>query len=264
MRDDLTDGTSPEYSSRLNAPEAGASDEHEAADSEVEYEPDDVDDAPAREAAADGTAARGDDPDEPAWRAGIRGSRFGQVAVVLVAAFAIAISAWWAVGPDDSGPAQAETAVVTEVDVAGAASAPVAGQTAPAFTGAGLDSQEVVLDPQSMEGRPVWLMFVATWCTGCRTEMPDVQAAAAEYGDDVEVIVVYVGEDAGTVRAYSERVGNEFTQVSDRSQAISAAYGIMGVPSHFFIGADGVVQQVHVGLLTPEQMSESLQALTGS
>ncbi|WP_103063578.1 TlpA family protein disulfide reductase [Actinomyces qiguomingii] len=207
-------------------------------------------------------ATRADEPDEPAWRAGIRGSHFGQVAVVIVAAFAIAIAAWWAVKPDDAGPAQAEIAVVTEVDVEGAGSAPVAGQTPPAFTATDLGSQEVVLDPQAMEGRPVWLMFVATWCTGCRTEMPDVQAAAAEYGDDVEVIVVYVGEDAAAVSAYSERVGNEFTQVPDRSQAISAAYGIMGVPSHFFIGADGVVQQVHVGLLTPAQMEESLRALT--
>ncbi|WP_237564182.1 TlpA family protein disulfide reductase [Actinomyces sp. 432] len=208
--------------------------------------------------------ARGGVPGEPAWRAGVRGSHFGQVAVVIVAAFAIAIAAWWAVGPEDAGPAQAEIAVVTEVDVAGASTAPVAGQTAPAFTAADLDSQEVALDPQATEGRPVWLMFVATWCTGCRTEMPDVQAAAAAYGDDVEVIVVYVGEDAAAVSAYSERVGNEFTQVPDRNQAISAAYGIMGVPSHFFIGADGVVQQVHVGLLTPAQMDESLRALTGA
>lgn len=207
---------------------------------------------------------RADDPDEPAWRTGIRGSRFGQVAVMIVAAFAIAIAAWWAVKPDDAGPAQAEIAVVTEVDVAGADRAPVAGQRAPGFTATDLDSQEVVLDADAMEGRPVWLMFVATWCTGCRTEMPDVQAAAADYGDDVEVIVVYVGEDAAAVSAYSERVGNDFTQVPDRSQAISAAYGIMGVPSHFFIGADGVVEQVQVGLLTPEQMDESLRALTGA
>ncbi|MDO4901743.1 redoxin domain-containing protein [Actinomyces sp.] len=209
-------------------------------------------------------ATLGDGSDEPAWRAGVRGSRFGQVAVLIVAAFAIAIAAWWAVAPDDAGPAQAEIAVVTEVDVEGVGSAPVVGQKAPAITAADLDSREVVLEPDAMEGRPVWLMFVATWCTGCRTEMPDVQAAAADYEDDVEVIVVYVGEDAAAVNSYSERVGNEFTQVPDRSQVISAAYGIMGVPSHFFIGADGVVQQVHVGLLNPEQMNEALQSLTAS
>ncbi|MDU0348500.1 TlpA disulfide reductase family protein [Actinomyces sp. MRS3W] len=203
-----------------------------------------------------------DPNDEPAWRTGIRGSRFAQAVVVLVAAFAIAIAAWWAVKPDDTGPELAETAVVTEVEVDGVSSAPVVGDTAPAFTGTSIDSQDVSLDPQAMEGRPVWLMFVATWCTGCRTEMPDVQEAVAAHGDDIQVMVVYVGEDAATVSAYSERVGNDFIEIPDRTQAISAAYGIMGVPSHFFIDADGTVQQVHVGMLDPEQMTESIQALT--
>ncbi|RJF43946.1 TlpA family protein disulfide reductase [Actinomyces sp. 2119] len=206
-----------------------------------------------------GAAAGG----EPAWRAALRGSRFGQVAVLAVAAFAIAIAAWWAVGPQDAGQAaQAEGAAVTQVDVDGVQQAPMVGDTAPAFSGTDTSSQEVVLDPEAMDGRPVWLMFVATWCTGCRTEMPDVQEAAAAHGEEVRVIVVYVGEDASTVSAYSQRVGNDLTEVPDRSQAVSAAYGVMGVPSHFFIDSEGTVRQTSVGLLTPDQMAQALDGIT--
>ncbi|WP_127843020.1 TlpA family protein disulfide reductase [Actinomyces wuliandei] len=212
----------------------------------------------------DDATARAAAGGEPAWRAALRGSRFGQVAVIAVAAFAVAIAAWWAVGPQDAGQApQAEGSVVTQVDVDGVQQAPVAGDRAPAFSGTDISSQEVVVDPEAMDGRPVWLMFVATWCTGCRTEMPDVQEAAAAYGEDVEVIVVYVGEDTSTVSAYSQRVGNNLTEVPDRSQAVSAAYGVMGVPSHFFIDADGTVRQASVGLLTPDQMAQALDGITG-
>lgn len=197
--------------------------------------------------------------DEPAWRARLRRSGFGQIAVVLVASFAIAIAAWWVVRPSTAEDPRAETAVVTQVEVEGVQKAPVVGDAAPAFDATDIEGRQV--SPAQLQGRPVWLMFVATWCTGCRTEMPDVQAAVAAHGDDVQVVVVYVGEGLPTVRSYSERVGNDFTQVADESQTISASYGIMGVPSHFFIDADGVVQQVHVGLLGPDQMDQSIEAV---
>ena len=197
--------------------------------------------------------------DEPAWRARLRRSGFGQIAVVLVASFAIAIAAWWVVRPSTAEDPRAETAVVTQVEVEGVQKAPVVGDAAPAFDATDIEGRQV--SPAQLQGRPVWLMFVATWCTGCRTEMPDVQAAVAAHGDDIQVVVVYVGEGLPTVRSYSERVGNDFTQVADESQTISASYGIMGVPSHFFIDADGVVQQVHVGLLGPDQMDQSIEAV---
>ena len=52
--------------------------------------------------------------------------------------------------------------------------------------------------------------------------------------------------------------------MADQNQEISAAYGVMGVPSHFFIDGDGVVREVHVGLLSPEQMTRSIEALRTS
>ena len=195
--------------------------------------------------------------DDPAWRARLRRPGFGQIAVVLVTSFAIAITAWWVVRPSATEEPRAETAVVTQVDIEGVQSAPVAGDAAPAFEGADIKGGPVSL--AQMRGKPVWLMFVATWCTGCRTEMPDVKDAVAAYGDDIQLVVVYTGESVSTVRSYADRVGNDFTQVADESQAISASYGVMGVPSHVFIDADGVVHQVQVGLLSSDQMARAIE-----
>ena len=179
--------------------------------------------------------------EEPAWRARLRSSSFGQTAVVLVTAFAIAI---------------AESEAMSHVDVEGVQQPPAVGANAPGFTATDIDGTPVALE--ELRGTPVWLVFMATWCTGCRTEIPDIQGVMASQGDAVRIVVVYVGESPNTVSDYSKRVGNDFPEVADQDQQISAAYGIMGVPSHYFIDAKGVVQQRHVGVLSPDAMNQAI------
>ena len=194
---------------------------------------------------------------EPAWRARLRSSSFGQAAVVLVTAFAIAIAAWWVVKPEEQDPPRAESEAMSQVEVAGVQQPPSVGDSAPGFTATDIDGTPVSLE--ELRGKPVWLVFMATWCTGCRTEIPDVQGVMASRGDAVRIVVVYVGESQNAVSDYSKRVGNDFPEVADQDQQISAAYGIMGVPSHYFIDAGGVVRQRHVGVLSPDGMTQAIQ-----
>lgn len=194
---------------------------------------------------------------EPAWRAKLRSSNFGQAAVVLVTAFAIAVAAWWVVKPEEQDRVRAETEAVSQVEVAGVQQPPAAGDSAPGFTATDIDGTPISLE--GLRGKPVWLVFMATWCTGCRTEIPDIQGIVASRGDAVRVVVIYVGESRNTVSDYSKRVGNDFPEVVDQDQQISAAYGIMGVPTHYFIDAGGVVRQRHVGVLSPDAMTQAIQ-----
>ena len=194
---------------------------------------------------------------EPAWRAKLRSSNFGQAAVVLLTAFAIAVAAWWVVKPEEQDRVRAGTEAVSQVEVAGVQQPPAAGDSAPGFTATDIDGTPVSLE--ELRGKPVWLVFMATWCTGCRTEIPDIQGVVASRGDAVRVVVIYVGESRNTVSDYSKRVGNDFPEVVDQDQQISAAYGIMGVPTHYFIDAGGVVRQRHVGVLSPDAMTQAIQ-----
>ena len=194
---------------------------------------------------------------EPAWRAKLRSSNFGQTAVVLVTAFAIAVAAWWVVKPEEQDRVRAGTEAVSQVEVAGVQQPPAAGDSAPGFTATDIDGTPISLE--GLRGKPVWLVFMATWCTGCRTEIPDIQGIVASRGDAVRVVVIYVDENRNTVSDYSKRVGNDFPEVVDQDQQISAAYGIMGVPTHYFIDAGGVVRQRHVGVLSPVAMTQAIQ-----
>ena len=199
---------------------------------------------------------------EPAWRARLRSSNFGQAAVVLVTAFAIAVAAWWVVKPEEQDRVRAETEAVSQIEVAGVQQPPAVGDSAPGFTATDIDGTPVSLE--ELRGKPVWLVFMATWCTGCRTEIPDIQGVVASRGDAVRIVVVYVGESRNTVNDYSKRVGNDFPEVADQDQQISAAYGIMGVPTHYFMDAGGVVRQRHVGVLSPDAMTQAIQNVMSS
>ena len=89
--------------------------------------------------------------------------------------------------------------------------------------------------------------------------MPDVQAAHESAGPQgIQVVAVYVGEGPSVVGSYVDRLGLTFTQVPDPQTKLAAAYGVMGVPAHFFIDADGVVRHTWVGVLSPTQMDEAI------
>ncbi len=134
------------------------------------------------------------------------------------------------------------------------------GEPAPDFAGTAVDGAEVSL--AALAGRPVWLTFGATWCASCRVEAPDMQAAH-EATPGVEVVMVYLSEDAATVRAYAERLGTTFVHVPDPRGEISARYHVVGVPVHWFVDSEGIVRSVRFGVLTRSEMDEELAALTG-
>lgn len=141
-----------------------------------------------------------------------------------------------------------------------AALRPLAGQTAPGFEARTTSGEPVSLG--QLRGRAVWLTFGATWCADCRSEAPDVQAAAAAARAGVETIMVFTGEDASTITPYAEKLGFTFTQVADPANEIAGRYRIVGVPTHYFIDRDGVVQRMAVGVLTRSQMDEALSGLS--
>ncbi len=134
------------------------------------------------------------------------------------------------------------------------------GEPAPDFAGTAVDGAEVSL--AALAGRPAWLTFGATWCASCRVEAPDMQAAH-EATPGVEVVMVYLSEDAATVRAYAERLGTTFVHVPDPRGEISARYHVVGVPVHWFVDSEGIVRSVRFGVLTRSEMDEELAALTG-
>ena len=95
----------------------------------------------------------------------------------------------------------------------------------------------------------------------CRAEIPDVADAFHEFEGDINILSIYVSDSVGAVEQYSSNLQIPYPQVVDDSNRIAAQYGVVGLPTSVFLTSDGVVEEVHVGALSPSAINEKLLEL---
>lgn len=138
--------------------------------------------------------------------------------------------------------------------------APIVGRYPPDFTLNTLSEQPVRLS--ALRGKPVWVNFWASWCPPCRAEMPEMKQKYAAYKSKGLVIVgVDMGEDPGTVKQFISTNGYDWTFVLDRDQSVAQRFFVSALPTHFFIGGDGLIKAVQVGGMTGNLMDRYLNTL---
>jgi cytochrome c biogenesis protein CcmG/thiol:disulfide interchange protein DsbE len=188
----------------------------------------------------------------------------GTLVIVAVTAAILLAVAYLSDRQDPAAGAGAVTAVTVSGTASGAA--PTIGQKAPDFAALTADGATVKLS--DFVGKPVWLTFGASWCQPCRAENPDIEATYQTISPDVIVLQVYMSEEAATVRDYRDRVGLTYLTVPDPSERLASEYRILGIPSHFFVDATGVLREMKIGSLDPASMQAAVarirQGRTGS
>lgn len=139
------------------------------------------------------------------------------------------------------------------------------GQQAPGFDGedlalVGLDGRSLSLG--QYRGRPVWVVFWATYCEPCKREEPDLVATFEAHADEGLVIMaVDVGEPMDEVRAYVRTHRLPYPIGIDVEGRARDAYGAIGTPTHYFVDVDGVVQDRAFGRLTRAEMERHLRSI---
>lgn len=201
----------------------------------------------------DGSTGTDEAGDERARRRLPRGVE--HVVLTLVIGLVIAAVAWYFVQP---GGDESVRAITLTAEAIGPA--PKVGEPAPAFRLTDLDGNQIQLS--DYEGKAVWVTFWASWCPPCRAEMPDIEASYQKYRDAGFVVVaVDIGETASEARGYVERTGLTFPVGLDQTTAVAAAYRINGIPTHYFVDADGVLRDFRIGALSRKTMDEKIERL---
>lgn len=127
---------------------------------------------------------------------------------------------------------------------------PLTGQAAPPFTAPLLGGG--TLDLANHLGKDVVILdFWATWCPPCRKGLPAVAAAAkAFHGQGAVVYAVNLMEPESKVTAYLRDAGLDLPVALDADGVAARLYEVSGIPQTVFIGKDGIIREVHVGLST--------------
>lgn len=133
---------------------------------------------------------------------------------------------------------------------------PAIGYPAPDFSLVTLDGESFALADQ--RGTPVVLNFWATWCGPCQNELPALQATAERYAGKVIIVGVDQAEAPEVVRAYVDKLGLTFPTPLDTDNAVAHRYNVTGMPTTFFIDADGVIRHFWMGEMNRITLAEGI------
>jgi cytochrome c biogenesis protein CcmG/thiol:disulfide interchange protein DsbE len=111
-------------------------------------------------------------------------------------------------------------------------------------------------------GRPLWIVFWATWCVPCQQEASDILALYHEHsGDGLAVLAIDEQEPAAAVRDYAQDHSLDYAIGLDPTAAVKTLYGGVGLPTHLFLDGAGVIQDRYIGQMTRELMERRLETI---
>ncbi|HYO43493.1 MAG TPA: TlpA disulfide reductase family protein [Candidatus Limnocylindrales bacterium] len=115
------------------------------------------------------------------------------------------------------------------------------------------------IDLAGLNGKPVWVNFMATWCAPCRDELPLMAGFAARYEDTgLVVLAVDIKEDEAAVQAFFQDLEIFLPVGLDVDGRAQAEWGAVALPVHFWVDADGIVRDGALGGIGPDIMAEGL------
>ncbi len=115
-------------------------------------------------------------------------------------------------------------------------------------------------------GRPVLINFWFPSCPPCRAEMPDLQAAYEEFGDEVD----FLGIQQTAVDTpqdgidFLDELGIDFPNVADETAQIQFSYEVLSYPTTIFLNRDHTINREWTGIITEEHLNEQIAAIINS
>jgi cytochrome c biogenesis protein CcmG/thiol:disulfide interchange protein DsbE len=97
-------------------------------------------------------------------------------------------------------------------------------------------------------GKPLVIRFWADWCKFCEGEMQAIDKVYRRLKPrGLEVIAINAGQDGKTVAAFMQKIGVSYPALLDENSAIAKSYGVVGLPTTYFVDARGVVRVKLIG-----------------
>ena len=159
-----------------------------------------------------------------------------------------------------------ETEVDAADDTGDGNGANAATTPAPDFTMTDADGATLTL--ADFKGKPVLLNFWVSWCGPCASEMPDIQSAWEEHGNDVEFVIVNMtdmnGETEQSAKAFLAENNYTFPCYFDANNSAATAFGVSSIPQTYLINAEGNIIGAYMGAMDASVIAQGIDMLTGN
>jgi peroxiredoxin len=126
------------------------------------------------------------------------------------------------------------------------------GEAAPGFSLERLDGNQVSF-PDQYRGRIVAIRFWADWCPFCEDEMKQLEPVYEKYRDHgLVILALNVRQDRAKANRFIKRLNITYDTLLDREGEVARSYGVIGLPTTYFVDAKGVLKTRIIGESTPE------------
>ena len=99
------------------------------------------------------------------------------------------------------------------------------------------------------DGQKAIIFFWATWCPHCRVQLGELNKnQSAIEKKNIKIVLVDVGESEAQVSKYMEKNKIDLDVFLDGESKVSDLYGLIGVPTFYYVGDDGKVIDVQHSL----------------
>ena len=113
-------------------------------------------------------------------------------------------------------------------------------EKAPDFTLKDLQGRKFRLSEN--KGKPVLLIFGATWCPYCLEEIPRLKEIYADYGKRGLIMVnIDIQESRDKVSRFANKYKLPYRVLLDETAEVAGNYGVQGVPTMVLLDRNGMI-----------------------
>lgn len=117
------------------------------------------------------------------------------------------------------------------------------------------------------KGNVILLNIWASWCKGCKKEMPAFNRLESQAGKGFKLITVSVDDSMQKAKAFLDTVKIQtksplhFLALYDPTKSVAKAYACQAMPSSYLIDKNGVIRDVIVGSLNDDEMQQLVKKI---
>jgi len=121
------------------------------------------------------------------------------------------------------------------------------------------------LSPSGYKGQVVLINFWAAWCTPCRAEIPQFMTLQDQYRSrGFQAVGVSLDDPEGVLRDFCRESRVNYPIVMGNQRIAEAFGGVLGLPTTFLIGRDGLIHAKYEGATDFPKLEQEITALLES
>jgi len=135
------------------------------------------------------------------------------------------------------------------------------GDKAPNFTLKTLDGKKIY-SMKNFKGEVVLLNLWASWCKGCKKEMPEFVALQKSYKKGFKLVTVNLDDSPEKAEKFLASVEKKtgmkipFISLYDPKKSLAKAYQCSAMPSSYLIDKQGKIRNIIVGSLNADEIEQ--------